>query len=52
MGIAGAGASNTTNIAAGMNNVLPVNIGGTINTGSIGNANITQGGSSTATGGT
>ena len=35
-----------------MNNVLPVNIGGTINSGSIGNAEIRQDGSSTATGGT
>ena len=46
------GASSNINIAAGINNYMPAVIGGTIESGSVGNASIFQNGSSSATGGT
>ena len=46
------GSSSNVNVAAGINNYMPTNIGGSITSGSVGNASIFQDGSSSATGGT
>ena len=46
------GSSSNVNVAAGINNYMPTNIGGSITSGSVGNASIFQDGTSSATGGT
>ena len=49
---AGGGSSSSVNIAAPINNYMPVVIGGTLSSGNVGNGPINQTGSSSATGGT
>ena len=52
MGVAGGGSASNVNIAAPINNYMPVVIGGTLKSGDVGNGPITQSGTATATGGT